>query len=559
MAERRARRDKEIQDSDVKQTALDMAFSSLYKQNVPHQLHKALEEQKADCALVVQSKNDLIHNLQEHLEEREESYVSLLKNNSESVNDLISTMHEKTNEYLDQYTSELADVEKNYEQERREYLDKCAEEIRELIKTRRTKETVYRKRREAKIVEAQQKLEEKYEEGYEGYNEIKKAQKGEIHELVEELEKGKADFMLNGERLNYNLQVLRERVKESKNATNLYKRRIGRLQDILSNLIARYQESEKRHQRVNKDLTSQLRRADTQYQDLQKKFQLFEKADKDKYRQLWQMNNQKCKEKVHRVLQADRVLFEEILNMPWQPPELNFWPDQQEELEGGLDDGEEEPIEEVELSEPALMLLLILRNQAPFLVDENVRKAIQSVEGTTEEQADIEGLLTTLKIQKTEDVEDLLEYFTVEGEDGAKMLINPQEGLRALNVYLSERSVKKGDTVKSKTSTMMSSTKGGEGEMTKKRKEAEKSYWKKLAKPVPKEHFAMWESLEEGLEQYLAQLQQRKELINGAEALRAQNEELRALLGQYLHSDINYQLYAPPTLVMSTRNPNKTY
>ncbi|EPY30818.1 hypothetical protein STCU_03877 [Strigomonas culicis] len=548
-AERRSKRTADVQESEVKQGALDMGFASLYQQNVANELHRAFEQQKKDCDEVIAAKNQLIRSVQANLEESEGSYVKLLKDNAEDVNKLVQTMHTMTDDYLDNYTGELEQVEKTYEKERKDYMAQCDGELEQLIKTRRTKETMYRKQREAKIVEAQKKLEERYEEGYEDYNEAKGSQKKEIHELIEELEKGKSDFMLNGERLNYNLQVLRERVKESKNANTLYKRRIGKLQDTMSNLIARHQESEKRHQRLNKDLTNQLRRVDTQYQDLQKKFQLFEKTDKEKYRQLWKLNNQKCKQKVHRVLQADRVLFEDILNLPWQPPELSFWPDEQENLEGMEDDAEDETLAAVELSEPALMLLQILRAQAPFLVDENVRLAIESVEGTTEEQAALEGILTTLKIEKNDDVRDLLEYFIVENEDESVALINPQEAIRALTVYLEDQK-QKAESEKEQNATSTTKNKQHAQQVQReRRKAAEKAYWKKLAEPVAKDHFQVWSALEEGLEQYLAQLQQRKTQLAETEALRLQNEELRALLGQYINSDINYELYSPPELM----------
>lgn len=550
MDARTQQREEELAVNEPKLDAIAMQFDALLQYNVPHELHKAIEEQKAACSSILAAKDEVLKQLIALLEEKEEDYVSLLRRNSENVNELVTAMRTKTNEYLDQYAVELEKTEKTYMDDRKEFLENCMSEIQQLVKTRRTKDVDYRKRREAKLLEAQGKLAEKHDENYEDFNDAKKALEENIFSLRQEREKCKADFLLNGERLNYNLQVLRERVKENKNAQAQYKRKLAKLQETLSTLVARYQESDKKYQKVNKELTTQLHRVGAKYKELQKKFQFFEKADKDKFRQLWNMHDQSSKALVHRCLQADRVLFEDVLNMPWKPPEMSFWPEEQEDLEG-LDEEEEEQHEELIMNEPALMLFHILQNQAPFLVDDNVRDAIKVIEGTTEEQASVEGILTTLKIHKNAEVSDLLEYFMVENEDETLALINPQEAIRALNTFLEERTAKNAKEKEKEAKTETKTKESAKEKAMKRFKLAEKNYWKQLTQCVPKEHLHLWEALETGLERYLAQLQARRGLVNTTDAIRSQNDELKGLLRQYMHSGINYELYAPPDLALN--------
>ncbi|CCW63224.1 unnamed protein product [Phytomonas sp. EM1] len=551
------------QETEIRFNAIALRFETLHNQTVPHELRDALIEQEKQCGELLDSKDVILQKLQSHLDEKEDEYVQLLKQNRADVEEMVQTMRRKTDEILDAYALQLDMVEKTYEKERREMMEKQSEEIQQLIKTRRTRETDYRKAREAKLLETQAKLADKYEESYEEFNEAKKKYLEDMGALAEELAKCKADFMLNGERLNYNLQVLRERLKENKVVQSQYKRKLARLQETLSNLVVRHRESESKYQRANKNLTAQLHRASAHYRDIQHKFQLFEKTDKAKYRQLHNMHNQQCKRLVHRCLQVDRVIFEDILNVPWSPPDLKFWPEEQEDLEG-LDVGAEAAAAQapIELDPPARMMLQMLRSQAPFLVDANVHAAIQAVQGTTEEQADVEAILTTLKLSKTDEVQDMLEFFMVDRYDAgdAVALISPQEAVHALIAFLEERKNREklecqddaegGGAQGQGKNTPDSRRIAADKKKAEERHMAEVDYWKKLAECVPAEHLQIWDALEKGLEQYLSQLRQRKALIESTDTLRVQNQELKDLLQEYMRSNINYELCAPPQLIM---------
>ncbi|CBZ26521.1 conserved hypothetical protein [Leishmania mexicana MHOM/GT/2001/U1103] len=540
----------ESSGADAQHGALNLHFEALYRLGVPHELHAALEEQRKECEALISVKEKFISELRGQLHRREEEYVALLQKNKEEVSRLVDTMRASTDDYLQQYTAKLQDVEKTYEAERKAYLDRCAEEVKELVKTRRTKEMEYRKQREQKLAEAQQKLDVRYESGYEDFNDVKRTHQSDVHALREELEKSKADYLLNGERLTYNLQVLRERVKENRIAQAQYKKKIARLQETLATLLARYQDAEKRFQRTNNDLTKQLHRLNQQYTDTQGKFATFEKKDKTKYLQLWKLHHDKCQALAQECLQADRVVYEELLQMPWQPPALHYWPREEMGVEAQKDELDERPEEprEVEMSEAAQMLFSILKSQAPFLVDNNVREAIRSIQGTTQEQADVEGILTTLGLNRTSDVEDMLEYFLVENEDETVALINPQEALKALHAYLSHRAAVEEKAMATRAETAKHKN-SNETRTAEKRRAAEREYWRNMAETVPKDHLQVWEALEDGLSQYLAQLQQRKQLISDTDTMRAQNKELKDLIRQYMNSSINYELYAPPRLL----------
>ena len=65
----------------------------------------------------------------------------------------------------------------------------------------------------------------------------------------------------------------------------------------------------------------------------------------------------------------------------------------------------------------------------------------------------------------------------------------------------------------------------------------------------PKTHRA-WSALEKMQVKYVNILKDRAAAINETQNLKSQNDELKALLNQYLGADVNDELHIPPTQVI---------
>lgn len=541
----------EIASTNHRKGAIQLNFEALYQIKIPQDLHREIELQKEACAKVIEVKDKLIDEFKSQLRDKEEEYVRALKDETNDIDALLAEMHTRTKEMVTAYRTQLEGVESAYKTERKEMLDAHEKELRDMVDSRREKEEAHKKRRDTAIHEGHMALDTKYLEQGEIFNNARRSNQTSIHKIATELEGYKAQYMMNAEKLNYNLQVLRERVKENKNAQNQHKRKLTRLQDVLSQLINRYAETDKRFRQANNELTEAYRRVTEQYKDLQLKFQHFEKADQDKHQQIWTMHENDCMKLVHKCMQGDRVVHEELLGMPWVPPSLDFWVHTEEDTSDaqGLLEGSEEAMtgEPLEISENAQLMLQILYTQAPFLVEEKAKDALRNLEQMEGTEAKLDNILSVLGIVKTEQVDELLEYFTVEADDeGGITQINPQDAVQALYTYLDERK-NKAATRMELTNTQQTAASVRSRKQLEKRK-AEREFWRRMASVVPEGHDRIWRSLEKGLEGYLAQLQQRSSLIDETDRIRKQNEELRALLNQYLGSRVNDELFSPPQL-----------
>ena len=184
-----------------------------------------------------------------------------------------------------------------------------------------------------RVEEDQRQLEAQRVQDTEDYNILKIKLETEIQTLEQQLEEMRATYQLNQEKLDYNYRVLVERDSENTNTIKQQKKKLTRMADVLSSLKAkcapslshslqssarshpslhalrppcacpssgvphptcgrRYAREERRYKQENQDLTEEYKRITEQFKDLQNKFQHFEVADTNRYRDVWQMNEE---------------------------------------------------------------------------------------------------------------------------------------------------------------------------------------------------------------------------------------------------------------------------
>merc|ERR1740120_537345 len=127
-------------------------------------------------------------------------------------------------------------------------------------------------------------------------------------------------YMLNKEKLEYNLQVLYERNKEHLAIQSSYKNRLNRLRETLNTLMSRYNSLDQKYKHTNTELTEEYKRLTRQFKDLQEKFHHFEQADEKKFREVWEMNEQEVRGLISQVQEADKLIHEQQLGQEWMQP-----------------------------------------------------------------------------------------------------------------------------------------------------------------------------------------------------------------------------------------------
>jgi dynein regulatry complex protein 1 len=132
----------------------------------------------------------------------------------------------------------------------------------------------------------------------------------------------KATYQLNQEKLEYNFQILQKREEENAKTKAQQKRKITKLQDMLTNLKKKLVKQIKQFNDENQQLSDEYKRVTDMFNDLQLKSKHFLAVDLKKFQDIWKMNEEQCKELARNLLEADRIINEQQLGLEWQSPEM---------------------------------------------------------------------------------------------------------------------------------------------------------------------------------------------------------------------------------------------
>eukprot|EP00294_Goniomonas_avonlea_P013306 CAMPEP_0114553860 /NCGR_PEP_ID=MMETSP0114-20121206/7893_1 /TAXON_ID=31324 /ORGANISM="Goniomonas sp, Strain m" /LENGTH=673 /DNA_ID=CAMNT_0001738851 /DNA_START=30 /DNA_END=2051 /DNA_ORIENTATION=+ len=553
----------EAENSSRRNAAIAMKWMSLFDMEVPLDLLRAMEAQKEGCDKIIAQKDELIREFQMELKSKDEEYVKALKKDAHDVDHLLGNMTEQFYDLHHAYEQELEDIEAKFREERKNLLEQNKAEIENLLEKRRNMEQAHMEARQRRVEEDQVRLERLRLHDAEDYTNLKIRLETEIQKLEQQLEEMRSTYQLNTEKLEYNFRVLTERDYENQNTINQQKRKLGRLHDVLSSLTARYWKKEKDYKQENMDLTDEYRRITEQFKDLQLKYKHFENTDRKRFEEVWRMKEQQVKELLSTLLKADKLVHEQQLGLSWFPPSqdaLNtaFDEARTRAMQQGKKKAQQERTEDSKLKAADLVgqphvhaMLRLLTDEAGFLVESKVRKALDSVDKEDGDLMRIDAILKALGVESEEGVAKLMNYFVQEDDMGATELVEADDVVRCLRAFVQDITDdgKRAGFPRAEDLAGTGGLVGGEVEGKEKRqhqKEA-RDIWEVCGNVIAPKTFRVWGALERFLHKYNTLLSDRARAIQDCEGMRTQNMELKMLLNQYLGSKINHELYVPPT------------
>lgn len=531
------RLEEEAITSGKRNAAVELRWSELLDYTMPQELYNEMQAQKSNCDVIMQSKDGLIKEFQTQLKLKDEEYVRTLKKQSEDVQILIERMGKQFKEMQEEYELELEQIEDAFLRERDELLSNNKTEIDSLFDKRRSMEMAYMDAKQARDEQYQKEIEELRVKDAEDYSKLKIKLETDIQTLEQQLEEMRATYQLNTEKLEYNYRVLTERDMENSATLSQQKRKLARLKEALSSLMAKYNQTDARDKNQNQELTEEYKRLTKQYKDLQEKFRHFEHADQDKYQQVYEMHLSETQELMSRILQSDKIIHEQQLGLKWIEPSALITTttlrDQQEEVL--------EPMmhEKIEISGQKLgMMLELLSNEAGFLIDP---KLLHSIDSKESQVMRAEAIFQSLGISTEKDVEKLMNYFFHDDIQEIKDLglkITPDDVISVITAFVQEHQ---------STSSVGISNSPIRKQKVKNQSQKDKDQWKRMARIIPDSTLRVWSAVEKGLTKYNTVLDSRANAITQVNQLQEQNTQLKSLLRQYLGSQVNDNLLIPPT------------
>jgi len=552
--------------SGRKNAAIEMKWADLLNMDIPQELNDQLQFQINACLQIIESKERRKRDFDTELKNKDEEYIKMLKQQRADITTLIDKMRDQYRSLRRDYEQQLDDIEEAFGQERTDVLLKNKAEIEALFEKRRHMEEMeFLERRQERQKGFEHQIEELRTTNADDYNKTKINLEKGIQELEQHLEKMISTYLLNKEKLDYNLQVLQERNKEHTAIQSSYKNRLNRLRESLNNLMSRYHALDQKYKHSNMELTEEYKRLTRQFKDLQEKFHHFEQADEKKFREVWEMNEGEVRALITKVLEADRLIHEQQLGHEWLPPkEEQLLQELDTFSESGTTTGKSTATATEEMGQSVSgkysaskvkKVLDLVKEETQFLLDHKVREQMMTLPPEQRDVLQIDAILRYIGVESQEDVDLLVSiFYHGQDEDDEALMVDADDVLQMLKDFIQEKeNLRIADVApdkKKKTRNQASAGSESDADRKARRRREERKFWERMGHVIPDMNFRVWKALDVFLKKYYDLLQKRSKAIDSAVGLQKQNEELKQLLDQYLGSKVNEELQVPPTHVI---------
>jgi dynein regulatry complex protein 1 len=357
----------------------------------------------------------------------------------------------------------------------------------------------------------------------------------------------RATYQLNNEKLEYNFRLLHEREYDHTQQIQQQKKKINRLQDMLSTVKGKYSKLDKKYRQRNVELTEEYKRVTEQYKDLRTKFRHFQSYDEKKYKEVYDMSTDRVKEQVKKVLQADKVIHEQQLHFLWYPPQEDLFatPNIQPLA---VDTPSTRSFSTPPMSPYAMSQNTIMNEKMSYVLALIMKETtFLSRFGDDGKDLDSESLLRALGVQNEEHAQILLSYFITDNK-----LVSRDKVVATLTAFLQEMKQNQAASslaTTSQTPTRVAFTEDGRESTAASIKQEEQQLqviWERFAGVISPSTLSAWDALEREMTKYNKLLVEREGLIQNNTSLRHQNDELKILLNKYLTAKVNQELHVPP-------------
>lgn len=134
------------------------------------------------------------------------------------------------------------------------------------------------------------------------------------------MEDMKAVYKLNQEKLEFNHTVLKTRETVNENTLHSLKKRQQKCREFYRDIREQFHIKQQRDAQENFNYTKEYKKTTKYFLLLQKKYERFEKSDKNRFNEIWSMNQNEVMALCEKIKDCDRVIHVQQLGIAWQPP-----------------------------------------------------------------------------------------------------------------------------------------------------------------------------------------------------------------------------------------------
>ncbi|XP_072306407.1 dynein regulatory complex protein 1-like [Eucyclogobius newberryi] len=537
---------------------------------IPQVVQAAHTHQQQLFDQLLKDKKKILDVIQQDLKARDDSFVADLKKQTEELELMLERMEEQDKVLTKAYREELEQWKENVQKEeqakRTEEQSVWEKRMKNLLDTEIDK---LLKRQQA-VEEYNAQIHHLMFEASENFNIIRnkevadfQTQELEIHQVESEkifmeqkIEKLKAD--------NAKLKAVHAQMKAKASS----------LKSELAKLRVNKQTGKGKEKQLMEKQLKELNRKAQDYERLQKKRLHFAVAGAVQFENMWLMEEAEVKELLERALYVDSTIYQQVLRVPWERPNLSVakagrgreerravsWTSQESvynesesEAELGCAAGERSG---AATPRTVKRLVEILCDEAGFLLEVKIVKLLDTLDGNERTPIKMGYLFNTLGI-KEKDVPKLVDFLFKYGQQCSKERedaaapepscstdevetssvapvildpIDPNDVLQALKCFLDRY----------KQGRVKWSVQSLEAWDTSK----DKAYWESLGNAITADRLKIWETTEKKLEQHHTVLCDVSKLHQEIQSLQQESSELQ-MVHMLLQQVVMDQSFSP--------------
>ncbi|KAJ3617432.1 hypothetical protein MTP99_007154 [Tenebrio molitor] len=296
-------------------------WSGIMKYNDPLHINEDIGSQKERCDEVIRQKDAIINDLKEKLRKAEINFAIDQRRQIEDINSITRRIENQIIVMRKAYRQELQMIEEVILTDRQVQIETNNKKWEELYKKRDQEEKSDAEQRSEDYWKFVKEMENLNRDFQELYRETNINLENDLDDLQREMERIKTEATMNSEKLDYNYQILKKREDENLIIKSQQKRRINKLQDIINSLRKKNSDYHAQTMQQIEKLSAEVKKLSKNVLDIEKQADHIAAVNNVKFKKIWAMNKARTDKLFKRILDIDKVLYEQQLGLLWNPPE----------------------------------------------------------------------------------------------------------------------------------------------------------------------------------------------------------------------------------------------
>lgn len=303
------------------------------EKTLPVDLFEKIKAQMQASEELLTRKQDLIMDMQQEIEDADFEYEQNLEMYQKDASLLGDRIDDCVENLHGAFLSELNLIEDYTCRNRENFLEENQREWLELLGDFQAMEEANLEQRKSEALDKFKNLNEMYIQVKQECRAQRHRFEDDLRILVQELEQIKYATQLNLEKLQYNLAIVRKRYKENVEMKNMMKRLLLKFNDRFTTKSKALKAKMEAGKREAKKILGDIARLEESLSVFGKKTYHLASCDWAKYMDLWMVNEEMIREKVKKLLDSEKFVFETQLGYTDAIiPELTFMNDRPEQV-----------------------------------------------------------------------------------------------------------------------------------------------------------------------------------------------------------------------------------